>query len=248
MKTAKRIANLLVHLGTWLPVLLLIIFWKQIPAQIPVHYNAAGEITKWGGKSMLIMLVMFLFLVYITHLICMRVIRPLTPPEKMYSRKLASYVTESDREYGFMVTETYLAWTDALVVLLFDEIIWSSAAVQTATGFGDILLYGDLVLLAALLVWYMVLLARRKKQIRLRAAEEAERKTDGYDDREERTIGDVDDCLGGLSDGDYGDQEERTVGDVDDRLGGLSDGDYDDREERTVGDIGRVSSEKEDDM
>lgn len=222
-RMGKRIANLLVHLGTWLPVLLLIIFWKQIPSQIPVHYDAAGEVTRWGGKGSIIVLVIFQFMIYGTHLICMRVVRYMSPPEKQYSRKLAPYVTEEDQEYGIMLTEAYLAWTDALVILLFDEIIWSSAAVQASLG--NLLFYGDLVLLAVVFVWYMVLISRRKKQIRLRAEENNGQETDDYEDR-----------------------EERTIGDVDDQSGGLSDEDYEDREEPTMGDVGRVSSEKEDDM
>ena len=147
----------------------------------------------------------------------------MSPPEKQYSRKLAPYVTEEDQEYGIMLTEAYLAWTDALVILLFDEIIWSSAAVQASLG--NLLFYGDLVLLAVVFVMYMVLISRRKKQIRLRAEEKNGQETDDYEDR-----------------------EERTIGDVDDQSGGLSDEDYEDREEPTRGDVGRVSSEKEDDM
>ncbi len=222
-RMGKRIANFLVHLGTWLPVLLLIIFWKQIPSQIPVHYDAAGEVTRWGGKGSIIMLVIFQFMIYGTHLIGMRVVRYMSPPEKQYSRKLAPYVTEEDQEYGIMLTEAYLAWTDALVILLFDEIIWSSAAVQASLG--NLLFYGDLVLLAVVFVMYMVLISRRKKQIRLRAEEKNGQEIDDYEDR-----------------------EERTIGDVDDQSGGLSDEDYEDREEPTMGDVGRVSSEKEDDM
>ena len=122
-----------------------------------------------------------------------------------------------------MLSEAYLAWTDALVILLFDEIIWSSAAVQASLG--NLLFYGDLVLLAVVFVMYMVLISRRKKQIRLRAEEKNGQETDDYEDR-----------------------EERTIGDVDDQSGGLSDEDYEDREEPTMGDVGRVSSEKEDDM
>ena len=30
----------------------LIVRWNALPEQIPVHYNAAGEIDGWGGKGM----------------------------------------------------------------------------------------------------------------------------------------------------------------------------------------------------
>ena len=29
----------------------LIAYWSRIPAQVPTHYNAAGEIDSWGGKG-----------------------------------------------------------------------------------------------------------------------------------------------------------------------------------------------------
>ena len=31
----------------------LIAYWSRIPAQVPTHYNAAGEIDSWGGKGMI---------------------------------------------------------------------------------------------------------------------------------------------------------------------------------------------------
>ena len=33
-----------------------LIFWGRIPSQIPGHYNAAGEIDRWGGKWELFLL------------------------------------------------------------------------------------------------------------------------------------------------------------------------------------------------
>ena len=28
----------------------LLLFWRRIPGRIPMHYNFAGEIDRWGGK------------------------------------------------------------------------------------------------------------------------------------------------------------------------------------------------------
>ena len=39
-----------------LTILLPIIFWRQIPEKIPMHYNAAGVIDNWSNKSSLILL------------------------------------------------------------------------------------------------------------------------------------------------------------------------------------------------
>jgi uncharacterized membrane protein len=45
--------SLALVLGT---ILYLIVMWKSIPDTIPAHYNAAGEVNRWGGKSELLML------------------------------------------------------------------------------------------------------------------------------------------------------------------------------------------------
>ena len=44
--------------------LYLILAWSTIPAQIPAHYNAAGEVNRWGSKSELIVLPIISVLLY----------------------------------------------------------------------------------------------------------------------------------------------------------------------------------------
>lgn len=34
----------------------LIVYWHRIPEEVPMHFNAAGEIDRWGSKSGLIVL------------------------------------------------------------------------------------------------------------------------------------------------------------------------------------------------
>ena len=42
----------------------LILAWSTIPARIPAHYDAAGEVNRWGSKSELIMLPIISWLLY----------------------------------------------------------------------------------------------------------------------------------------------------------------------------------------
>jgi uncharacterized membrane protein len=44
--------------------LYLILAWSTIPAQIPAHYNAAGEVNRWGSKSELIILPIISWVIY----------------------------------------------------------------------------------------------------------------------------------------------------------------------------------------
>ena len=169
-KIGYRIANTLVHLGVWLTTVLLFAFWRKIPAEIPTHYNGSGEITDWGGKGMLIMLVIFLFVIYGTHLICLKVIGYMTTAEKTYGKKLAPFVNEEDLAAGILMTKAYLAWTDATVILLFSYIIFCSAACITSGGW---LTWAIFILIAAELGWYMAALSKQKRLIKARAAEAA---------------------------------------------------------------------------
>lgn len=43
----------------------LIVCWNRIPGQIPTHYNAAGEIDGWGGKSMIWFTVIIVWVLYL---------------------------------------------------------------------------------------------------------------------------------------------------------------------------------------
>jgi len=46
-------------------VLYLIITWSSIPDQIPGHFNAAGEVTRWDGKISLIFLPILAWVLFI---------------------------------------------------------------------------------------------------------------------------------------------------------------------------------------
>lgn len=174
MKTYRvsyRIANCIIHGSVWLTTIFLFVFWKYIPAQIPTHYNSAGVVDNWSGKGMLFLLVILLFFVYGCHFIAMLFIKYGTTPEGLYSKKLKDLVTEEDMQVGLCLTRTYLAWTDAAVLLMFVYIIVSSASCRDLGAWFIWVVFG---VIAAEFVWYMAVLSKRKKRIRLRALEEME--------------------------------------------------------------------------
>ena len=42
----------------------LCLIWGEIPSQVPLHYNAAGQIDRWGGKGTLIALAAIAWVMY----------------------------------------------------------------------------------------------------------------------------------------------------------------------------------------
>lgn len=53
--------SLFILLGT---AVLLLAYWRHIPAQVPMHFNAAGEIDRWGDRSTLLVLPVISWLLY----------------------------------------------------------------------------------------------------------------------------------------------------------------------------------------
>lgn len=178
-RISYRIASWIVHGCVWLTTVFLFAFWKKIPAEIPTHYNSAGVVDSWGGKGMLFLLVIFLFFIYGTHFIGMLFIKNSTTAEGLYSKKLKEFVTEEDMQIGIQLTMAYLAWTDASVLLMFVYIIFCSASCRAMGGWFIWVVFAVIILE---LVWYMAVLLRRKKLIRLRAM--GERAVE--DDREKK--------------------------------------------------------------
>ena len=57
----EAIVSLLCLVGV---VVYLIAAWSHIPDQIPAHFNAAGEVNRWGSKSELIVLPIISWVLY----------------------------------------------------------------------------------------------------------------------------------------------------------------------------------------
>lgn len=65
LEYALQIISLGLIIGT---VLLIILSWNSIPAKIPAHFGASGEVNRWGGRGTLFIvpIVMILFYMFLT--------------------------------------------------------------------------------------------------------------------------------------------------------------------------------------
>ena len=72
-----------------LPILAGILLWNQLPEQLPIHWNAAGEVDDWSGKPMAVFGLPLLMLV--VHWVC--VFATLADPKKKnHSEKVLALV------------------------------------------------------------------------------------------------------------------------------------------------------------
>ena len=57
-----EVLGLIMLIGT---PLYLFISWPSIPDKLPMHYNFAGEIDRWGGKGEILFIVVMLWIMYL---------------------------------------------------------------------------------------------------------------------------------------------------------------------------------------
>jgi len=126
----------------------LIAVYSSLPAQIPSHYDAKGNITDYNGKSMLIVLA-FLMVFIITLPMCV-----LARIRGLYKVTNTPFrIPKGQEESLGELTRTLLCAMNAVLTAMFAYILFCSARCENMTGFG---IWLPMILLFVLLVWYCV--------------------------------------------------------------------------------------------
>ena len=128
--------SLLVLVGS---VVFLAGYWKQIPAEVPMHYNAAGEIDRWGTQAELLILPVIAWLLY----------GLLTVVEQVPSAwNTGVKVTAENREQVYALLGHMLSTLKLLVMVMFAWItLWCALARPLPVWFLPVVLgaiFGDM--------------------------------------------------------------------------------------------------------
>lgn len=125
--------------------LYLIVFWSGIPEQIPGHYNAAGEVDRWGGRGELIFLPALGWIMYIG----------MTVMEHFPGLwNTGVKVTEQNREQVYRALRTLLETQKLWVVATIAYLTYNTAQVrQLSVWFLPAFLMLGLGSLAVCLLW-----------------------------------------------------------------------------------------------
>ncbi|MEG0473729.1 MAG: DUF1648 domain-containing protein, partial [Solibacillus sp.] len=54
--TLERVANSVGYTSLVAMVIFLLFKWSSLPAEVPAHFNAVGEVDRWGSKYELLIL------------------------------------------------------------------------------------------------------------------------------------------------------------------------------------------------
>ena len=141
--------SLALVLGT---ILYLIVMWKSIPDTIPAHYNAAGEVNRWGGKSELLMLPIIGGILYFLITLVQQY------PEAWNT---GVTVTEENRERVYRILRNLIGTTKLMMLLVF-----SSLTVLSSLGLALPIWYLGvfLVLLFGSITFFIIQLSKERQK------------------------------------------------------------------------------------
>ena len=141
--------SLVLVIGT---VVYLIVMWRSIPDTIPAHYNAAGEVNRWGDKSELIFLPIIGGMLYF-------LITLVQQYPQAWNTGVA--VTEQNRERVYRILGNLIGTTKLMMLLVF-----SSLTVLSSLGLALPIWYMAvfLVLLFGAISFYLVQLSKERQK------------------------------------------------------------------------------------
>lgn len=129
----------------------LILGWSSFPDQIPMHYNGAGEIDRWGGKGEIIFLEVMMWILYLG-------IGLVEKYPQIWNTGVE--VTPQNREKVYRILKYMLKTLKTLTALIFAYLIVNSLQGAPLPGWFTpatlILVFGDMA-------FWLVLLYRIRK-------------------------------------------------------------------------------------
>ncbi|MBM6855536.1 DUF1648 domain-containing protein [Mediterraneibacter glycyrrhizinilyticus] len=155
MKIENTKADRILDLIGWIMLIgtlaYLILGWSSFPDQIPMHYNGAGEIDRWGGKGEIIFLEVMMWILYLG-------IGLVEKYPQIWNTGVE--VTPQNKERVYRILKYMLKTLKTLTALIFAYLIVNSLQGTPLPGWFTpvtlILVFGDMA-------FWMVLLYRIRK-------------------------------------------------------------------------------------
>ena len=155
MKIENTKADRILDLIGWIMLIgtlaYLILGWSSFPDQIPMHYNGAGEIDRWGGKGEIIIIEVVMWILYLG-------IGLVEKYPQIWNTGVE--VTPQNREKVYRILKHMLKTLKTLTALIFAYLIVNSLQGTPLPGWFTpatlILVFGDMA-------FWLVLLYRIRK-------------------------------------------------------------------------------------
>lgn len=156
MTFIEKLCNVLGILSFSSVILYIIYTWNTIPNLIPGHYNASGEVTRWGGREELFILLAVGVLLWIGMTILERF-------PHVYNYK---NLTEANVEGQYINSRIMMNFLKNEIAILFPFIIWND--IRVARGFPSLMNTWTLVIIVIILTgtiaFFLVRSYRQKRE------------------------------------------------------------------------------------
>ena len=132
--------------------LYLILAWNTIPAKVPMHYNAAGEVNQWGSKSGLIIFPIISWMIY-------GMITLIERYPQIWNTGVR--ITKENREQVYRLLKDLIAWVKMITLSIFGCLtVLSSLARSLPVWY----LLAFVVLLFGVIAYYIVRITRIRSE------------------------------------------------------------------------------------
>ena len=132
--------------------LYLILAWNTIPAKVPMHYNAAGEVNQWGSKSGLIIFPIISWLIY-------GMITLIERYPQIWNTGVR--ITKENRDQVYRLLKDLIAWVKMITLSIFGFLTVLSALARNLPVW---FLLVFVVLLFGVIAYYIVRITRVRSE------------------------------------------------------------------------------------
>ena len=132
--------------------LYLILTWNTIPAKVPMHYNAAGEVNQWGSKSGLIIFPIISWLIY-------GMITLIERYPQIWNTGVR--ITKENRDQVYRLLKDLIAWVKMITLSIFGFLTVLSALARNLPVW---FLLVFVVLLFGVIAYYIVRITRVRSE------------------------------------------------------------------------------------
>ena len=144
--TVERMWTHVATIGVVLTAVMAITFWANLPTPVPVHFNAAGYPDAWGGRWILLLMVLMSAVTYVAvGLVC-------RAPHR-FSYAVAITPENAERQYRFARLLMRVVGVEAVWLMAYLQWQTIHVALGRSSGLGTWCLPAVVALLVGTVLW-----------------------------------------------------------------------------------------------
>ncbi|ATP39958.1 hypothetical protein CSE16_07785 [Solibacillus sp. R5-41] len=151
---SERVANIIGYASLVAMVLYLLLKWSSLPAQVAAHFNAAGEVDRWGSKYELLILPVIAILITFFMELIERYPHVHNYPERLCEANVHAFYLNSRQMLNYMKN---------IINMLFAFLVYESIEISVSDDIALGLPFGlFLFALFVVMIWKIIVSTKIK--------------------------------------------------------------------------------------